>query len=434
MMTLGPNNSDFNTKDPSPWDLFMPNAALPSSDPSLARENQAPPSFSSQIPKDISLFSVNDILTIYKHDTELLKHVLAAKAQEDRRKTAEEFRQMEEARLRFRFADIEMEEMQTPTFASVASQGTMASSGAQSPQNISISSFSESSLQARQFYDHQGSPPTQLDLLLASPPPSILDQDFQSMYMMDHTSSSSNTDAMSSLPMSVMAPPQDFNFEVPTTSYSLPSSLSPSFVPTGPFFSQSPNMGYNPTDVISTTSSVSSIESNPLVAELPVRRPEPTNMQHDKISHAASNPGIEKKKSSSKRRQLSTTSLPGFSSSTHVLKWAARKKRSSTQAPMINVNKEPHIPLDHDTVMEALRAKLMRVQSSPSSEQDSIETASPPVTSSPPASSSTPPPPPPPRSPPVDTQPSTGILFLDLKYKTPRRKKSNSVTNDCRYH
>ncbi|SAM04973.1 hypothetical protein [Absidia glauca] len=453
MMTLGPNNDNIQAQTTSSWDAFMANATSSSSPPtassSLAPAIQEHQS-SSRIPDDISLFSVNDILSLYKHDTDLLKHVLAAKAQEDRRKTAEEFRQVEEARLRFKFTDFEMDDFQTPPFSSVSNQ-------AQSPQNFSTSTFSESSIQATQYYDHQNSPATELDLLLSSPPP-MVDQDFQSMYMMNsqqHQSSPSITTSMSNLAFPVMDPAQDINLDIPVTSFSLPTSFSPSFVASGPLFSQSPNMGYHMADVISTTSSVSSLESTPLVADLSVSRPLNESplldqiMQPAKHSNSAptsgSNRGIEKKKTASKhkRRQLSTTSLPGFSSSTHVLRWAAKKKRTTVQTPLVNVNKEPQVPLDHGTVMEALRAKLLRIQSSPSSEQESLDTpfASSSLSSSPPAASSTPfvgsrtpPPPPPPRSPPVDTQPSTGILFLDLKHKTARRKKSYSVTNDCRNH
>lgn len=313
-------------------------------------------------------------------------------------------------------------------------------------------------MQATQYFDHQNSPATELDLLLSSPPPAIMDQDFQSLYMMDsqqHQPSTSVTTSMSNLAFPVTVPIQDINLEIPATSFSLPTSYSPPFMASGPLFSQSPNMGYHMTDIISTTSSVSSLESTPLVADLSATRPLGESplldqiMQPTEYSNSApstgSNRGIEKKKTPSKhkRRQLSTTSLPGFSSSTHVLRWAAKKKKPPVQTPMVNVNKEPQAPLDHGTVMEALRAKLLRIQSSPSSEQESLDTpislsslssSSPAESSTPLVGSKTPPPPPPPRSPPVDTQPSTGILFLDLKHKTARRKKSYSVTNDCRNH
>lgn len=129
-MTLGPNNDNIHAQ--TTWNAFMANATASSSPPpassSLAPAIQEHQS-SSRIPDDISLFSVNDILSLYKHDTDLLKHVLAAKAQEDRRKTAEEFRQVEEARLRFKFTDFEMDDFQPPPFSSVSNQGTVQREG-----------------------------------------------------------------------------------------------------------------------------------------------------------------------------------------------------------------------------------------------------------------------------------------------------------------
>lgn len=131
-MTLGPNNDNIQAQTTSSWDAFMASATAssspPTASPSLASTIQEHQS-SSRIPDDISLFSVNDILSLYKHDTDLLKHVLAAKAQEDRRKTAEEFRQVEETRLRFKFTDFEMDDFQTPPFSSVSNQGTVQREG-----------------------------------------------------------------------------------------------------------------------------------------------------------------------------------------------------------------------------------------------------------------------------------------------------------------
>ncbi|KAI8332208.1 hypothetical protein BC941DRAFT_474298 [Chlamydoabsidia padenii] len=50
--------------------------------------------------------SVDDILKIYKHDTELLKHILKAKTEEDKRRAAEEVRCTEEARLQSKYLDL----------------------------------------------------------------------------------------------------------------------------------------------------------------------------------------------------------------------------------------------------------------------------------------------------------------------------------------
>ncbi|KAG0164992.1 hypothetical protein DFQ28_009393 [Apophysomyces sp. BC1034] len=52
--------------------------------------------------------TVSEILELYKHDTELLKHILVAKSEEDRRRTAEEIRKAEEARLQAKYLEMEM--------------------------------------------------------------------------------------------------------------------------------------------------------------------------------------------------------------------------------------------------------------------------------------------------------------------------------------
>ncbi|KAI8887509.1 hypothetical protein K501DRAFT_321374 [Backusella circina FSU 941] len=52
--------------------------------------------------------TVGEILELYKSDTELLKHVLNAKAEEDKRRTAEEIRKAEEARLQAKFIDLQL--------------------------------------------------------------------------------------------------------------------------------------------------------------------------------------------------------------------------------------------------------------------------------------------------------------------------------------
>ncbi|GAA5798174.1 hypothetical protein HPULCUR_003574 [Helicostylum pulchrum] len=58
----------------------------------------------------LSDISVGEILDMYKNDTDLLKHILAAKTEEDKRKGAEEIRRAEEARLHSKFIDLQLDQ------------------------------------------------------------------------------------------------------------------------------------------------------------------------------------------------------------------------------------------------------------------------------------------------------------------------------------
>ncbi|KAI8069423.1 hypothetical protein BC940DRAFT_297703 [Gongronella butleri] len=194
-------------------------------------------------------------------------------------------------------------------------------------------------------------------------------------------------------------------------------------------------------------------------------QPTKTHDSPKKSSHQRGNSLAAKSMAGGKRRN-SVTSLPGFSSNTHVLRWAAVKrkptpKKKEPQPRMKKVNQEPQVPLDHNVVMDALRAKLLGLPppassssttsnssnaaddhptiSSPnattsasdnagpsSSSTSSLRAATPDdkdaTTPSPHASSSIPASP---RSPPVYTHPTTGILYLDIKQQN---KHSNSST------
>ncbi|KAI8639781.1 ATP-dependent RNA helicase HAS1 [Parasitella parasitica] len=58
----------------------------------------------------LSDISVGEILDTYRHDTDLLKHILAAKTEEDKRRAAEEIRRAEEARLQSKFIDLQLDQ------------------------------------------------------------------------------------------------------------------------------------------------------------------------------------------------------------------------------------------------------------------------------------------------------------------------------------
>ncbi|KAI7902458.1 P-loop containing nucleoside triphosphate hydrolase protein [Cokeromyces recurvatus] len=58
----------------------------------------------------LSDVTVGEILKTYKYDTELLKHILIAKTEEDKRRGAEEIRRAEEARLQTKFIDLQLDQ------------------------------------------------------------------------------------------------------------------------------------------------------------------------------------------------------------------------------------------------------------------------------------------------------------------------------------
>ncbi|KAI7878094.1 hypothetical protein K492DRAFT_209225 [Lichtheimia hyalospora FSU 10163] len=76
----------------------------PSADPLKPAIDPAPP-YESR-PNSLADLGVADILERYQHDTELLKHILMAKAEEDKRRAAEEIRLAEEARLQAKYLDL----------------------------------------------------------------------------------------------------------------------------------------------------------------------------------------------------------------------------------------------------------------------------------------------------------------------------------------
>ncbi|CDS12953.1 hypothetical protein LRAMOSA05137 [Lichtheimia ramosa] len=76
----------------------------PSTDPLKPVIDPAPP-YESR-PNSLADLGVADILDRYQHDTELLKHILMAKAEEDKRRAAEEIRLAEEARLQAKYLDL----------------------------------------------------------------------------------------------------------------------------------------------------------------------------------------------------------------------------------------------------------------------------------------------------------------------------------------
>ncbi|OBZ91291.1 hypothetical protein A0J61_00686 [Choanephora cucurbitarum] len=88
-------------------------------------ENATNTSFSDKL--SLSDITVAEILDIYKHDTELLKHILAAKTEEDKRRAAEEIRRAEEARLQSKFIDLQLDQHRQSSVLDDSSLGLSAS-------------------------------------------------------------------------------------------------------------------------------------------------------------------------------------------------------------------------------------------------------------------------------------------------------------------
>ncbi|KAI8345356.1 hypothetical protein BD560DRAFT_411611 [Blakeslea trispora] len=88
-------------------------------------ENTTHTGFSDKL--SLSDITVAEILDTYKHDTELLKHILAAKTEEDKRRGAEEIRRAEEARLQSKFIDLQLDQHRQSSVLDDSSLGLSAS-------------------------------------------------------------------------------------------------------------------------------------------------------------------------------------------------------------------------------------------------------------------------------------------------------------------
>ncbi|ORE06645.1 ATP-dependent RNA helicase HAS1 [Rhizopus microsporus var. microsporus] len=214
--------------------------------------------------KSIGDITVGEILELYKHDTDLLKHILTAKAEEDKRRGAEELRRAEEARLQSKFIDLQLD------------------------QNRRASSvIDDASLGGISSNDWLSSYPPQSDLLspfLNNTPPSPQLQQPLSPYTL---------------------------FEVPFADLNLSAPSSPDILP------------HNS----SSSSLVTTIHNN-----------SSSNEQQQQLQ--------QEKKASCKRTKPS-------------IKVLSKKNRSSQQNNKDTPPEEP-LPLNHNKVIEALRAKLQR--------------------------------------------------------------------------
>ncbi|KAI9310837.1 hypothetical protein BX666DRAFT_2125936 [Dichotomocladium elegans] len=92
--------------NPSYPSLWTPLPTLDTLKPHQPPPDFCLPSYDNNRPTSLADIGVAEILERYKHDTDLLKHILIAKAEEDKRRAAEEVRLAEEARLQQKYLDI----------------------------------------------------------------------------------------------------------------------------------------------------------------------------------------------------------------------------------------------------------------------------------------------------------------------------------------
>ncbi|KAI9025090.1 hypothetical protein CLU79DRAFT_97234 [Phycomyces nitens] len=292
----------------------------------------------------LSSISVGEILEKYQNNVDLLKHILIAKTQEDKRRTAEELRLAEEARLQNKYLDFEMNHHRRSRSEPSFSQD-MHSESLDSlllPNSSDIESSWLSSLQG-------GS-----DLSIMSPfgTGSSL-QDFNNPPSPSH---------------SILLPSPYMSFDMPFGNLSLSVASSPE----------------------------------------PIELTQSLTMSPQAEEAHISSPVSSFPKTRSKRRSFTETLRPD--SRSKMPGKSLRKPRKSATPPLEEEeddkkDKEEKSPqsLDHNTVMEALRAKLRRSSQSPKTSKE--------------------------RTPPAS---STSVLFLDLhsRRKTFPGRRNRSYQKD----
>ncbi|CAO3699975.1 unnamed protein product [Rhizopus microsporus] len=251
--------------------------------------------------KSIGDITVGEILELYKHDTDLLKHILTAKAEEDKRRGAEELRRAEEARLQSKFIDLQLD---------------------QSRRASSV--IDDASLGGISSNDWLPSYPPQSDLLspfLNNTPPSPQLQQPLSPYTLFEV------------------PFADLNLSAPSSPDMLPHNSSNSSLVTTIHHNSSNNNNFN--------------ENN--------KDEQQQQQQEEEEKKCEINEEKQEGRASCKRTLSRTRSTRKPS-----IKVLSKKNRSSQVHPQEQQqdNKdtppEEPLPLNHNKVIEALRAKLQR--------------------------------------------------------------------------
>ncbi|KAI8069856.1 uncharacterized protein B0P05DRAFT_573479 [Gilbertella persicaria] len=247
----------------------------------------------------LSDITVAEILDIYKHDTELLKHILAAKTEEDKRRGAEELRRAEEARLHSKFIDLQLDQNRRSSLLDDTSLGLSA--------NDWLSQVNSRDLLSPSFLNNTPPSPSQLQPL--------------SPYTL---------------------------FEVPFADLNLSAPSSPEPTTNPPALM---------VEKITLTDDPPPPPSPPPHREHLNDLKEPETNKMDALSPPPPPTPPTKERASCKRTLSRTRSTRKPS-----IKVLAKKNRSQpsneTTEEIEKVKEE--LPLDHDKVMEALRAKLQR--------------------------------------------------------------------------
>ncbi|PHZ07854.1 uncharacterized protein RHIMIDRAFT_271111 [Rhizopus microsporus ATCC 52813] len=252
--------------------------------------------------KSIGDITVGEILELYKHDTDLLKHILTAKAEEDKRRGAEELRRAEEARLQSKFIDLQLD------------------------QNRRASSvIDDASLGGISSNDWLSSYPPQSDLLspfLNNTPPSPQLQQPLSPYTL---------------------------FEVPFADLNLSAPSSPDILPHNSSSSSLVTTIHNNSSSSNNNNNFN--ENNKDEQQQQLQQEKKCEINEEKQEARASCKRTLSRTRSTRKPSIKVLSKKNRSSQVHPQEQQQNNKDTPPEEPL---------PLNHNKVIEALRAKLQR--------------------------------------------------------------------------
>ncbi|KAL9557191.1 hypothetical protein MBANPS3_001494 [Mucor bainieri] len=379
----------------------QPSDACNSTNSSIAADDQNQSFYQNRIQtSNLSDISVGELLVKYQDNSQLLNHILAAKAEEDKRRTAEEWRQAEEARLQSKYIEFELNQRQE---------------GSNSDNDISqsLDNFlmhhqqNDATMFDPSYFDHQASDqPTQFSSAGLStslqarldvstiPGTSIPEYAF-----MSHQHRQEAVSVASSSPSIDLLSPSAFDLYQHQQPQSM--SCSPPDMDDLPLFPCSNATTLTTAPIIPSHTLPSNTSSKKMhrSTKAPSQSPVPANLPVASFSPPpSSSPSQQNKpktgRSANMHRTLSYESVMSLDD--------LNMNKKSSSSPSVPPAPPPQ-PLDHDKVMEALRAKLRR---SSSPYQNTRRKPSPEPT------------------PPPNTYPTTGVLLLNLN----SRRRKSSVT------
>ncbi|CEP19532.1 hypothetical protein [Parasitella parasitica] len=356
----------------------------------IATDNHYQPLYQNTIQtSNSSDITVGELLLKYQDNSQLLNRILAAKAEEDKRRTAEEWRQAEEARLQTKFIEYEMNQRQ---------EGSSSKTGDDFTQSV------DGFLIRHQQYDS-------LDFEHPYFNPSLDRQSSQLLTSHQLNSLQARLDACP-LPGTLMSEyPFLKNQETASATSPSPSIdvLSPSAFD---MYHHQQTMSCSPPDMddlalYPSLNTIATLKTAPVIpSNLPAGNSTGNRIKHTKSeSHSPilSNPcQLQQQNKPKSIRSANIHRTLSYESVMNLDDLNTTKK----SGPFPPATAPPAQPLDHDKVMEALRAKLRRA-SSP------YQNTKPKLLSEP--------------IPPPNTYPTTGVLLLNLK----SRRHKSSVKKRC---